>query len=815
MFVKKQASIGRKVARASATRMNGLLAVSIAASLAAGCNLPLAARSTPTAMASPASSVAPTLVPPQPTPTPAPTAIPPLEAADHARFIGDFDRAATFYHSAESDPATADRALLGLALMQLEAQDYTTARATLGSLLASYPQSPAAGEAQFLLGESAAAMADWPGAVAAYQAYLLARPGQLDSYVQERIGQALYESDQPAPAAQAFAAAVSAPRAGDVLYLVEAEADALEKAGSLDAALALYDQVAAGVTSDGARARLDYKSGTLLLVKGPAHDGYTRYVHAVANYPSSSFAYSALVRLVDAGIAVDALQRGMVDYYAEQYEPALAALNLYLSRTPTAVAQALYFRGLTYAALGNTSDSLADLERAISAADTTSALVAEAWFAKADLLAGGENYPGALQAYQDFVAALPAHPRAAEALFSAARLAERAGELPTAATIWQHCARDYPTSEDGPECAHQAGVAFYRTGDYTSAEAQFGVLTSATDPALLSRAWFWVGKARAARGDAAGAQAAWSAAAAADPTGYYSVRGEDMLTGRTPYSGGATPNFAFDLEAEAREAETWVLAEFAPPTPEPLSDVRAMLAADPRFVRGRALWALGLAAEARVEFDSLRRALGQDGPASFYLSRMLLDIGEYPGAIFAARQVLDLAGLDDAGTLDAPSYFNHVRFGPYFAEILLPEAHGYGLDPLLLYAVVRQESLFGVTAVSTSSAHGLMQLLPSTAEDVARYVGLTTYTQADLYRPMINVRLGSAYLARQRDAFGGRIFAALAAYNGGPGNAAVWLDLAGQDDDLLAEVVRYSETRSYLRRIYELYSIYRGIYAGG
>ena len=75
--------------------------------------------------------------------------------------------------------------------------------------------------------------------------------------------------------------------------------------------------------------------------------------------------------------------------------------------------------------------------------------------------------------------------------------------------------------------------------------------------------------------------------------------------------------------------------------------------------------------------------------------------------------------------------------------------------------------------------------------------------------------LGSAYLARQRDAFDGRIFAALAAYNGGPGNAAVWLDLAGQDDDLLAEVVRYSETRTYLRRIYELYAIYRGVYGGG
>ncbi len=658
-------------------------------------------------------------------------------------------------------------------------------------------------------------MADWPAAIAAYQAFLLARPGELDSYVQERIGQALFESDQPGPAAQAFAAAASAPRAGDVLYLVEAEADALEKAGSLEAALALYDEVAAGVTSDGARARLDYKSGTLLLVKGPAHDGYTRFVHAVANYPSTSFAYSALVRLVEAGIAVDPLQRGIVDYYAEQYEPALAALNQYLSGTPSDAPQALYFRGLTYAALGNTSDGLADLERASQAADPTSELVAQAWFAKAELLAGGEDYPGALQAYQQFVLALPAHPRAAEALFTAARLAEQAGELATAATLWQQCARDYPTSEEGPECAHQAGIAFFRTGDSASAEAQFGVLSGSTDPALLSRAWFWVGKARAARGDTGGAQSAWSIAAEADPTGFYSVRAEDLLAGRAPFTASVAPSFAFDLQAEARAAETWVLAEFAPPTPEPTGDVRAMLDADPRFVRGRALWDLGLSDEARAEFDSLRRALIQDGPASFYLSEKLLEIGEYTGAIFAARQVLDLAGMDDAGTLTAPAYFNHVRFGPYFAEILLPEAQAYELDPLLLFAVVRQESLFGVTAVSTSSAHGLMQLLPSTAEDVARSLGLTDYTQADLYRPLINVKLGSAYLARQRDAFDGRIFAALAAYNGGPGNAAAWLDLAGADDDLLAEVVRYSETRTYVRRIYELYAIYRGVYAGG
>ncbi|HLC35580.1 MAG TPA: tetratricopeptide repeat protein, partial [Anaerolineales bacterium] len=162
MFVKMQASFGRSIARASAARISGLLAASIVASLAAGCNLPLAARGTATATAPAASIAAPTLVPPEPTPTPAPTAGPPFETAEHARFIGDFERAAALYHSAAGDPATADRALLGQALMQLEAQDYAAARATLSSLLASYPESPVAGEAQFLLGESAAALADWP-----------------------------------------------------------------------------------------------------------------------------------------------------------------------------------------------------------------------------------------------------------------------------------------------------------------------------------------------------------------------------------------------------------------------------------------------------------------------------------------------------------------------------------------------------------------------------------------------------------------------------------------------------------------------------
>jgi soluble lytic murein transglycosylase len=216
--------------------------------------------------------------------------------------------------------------------------------------------------------------------------------------------------------------------------------------------------------------------------------------------------------------------------------------------------------------------------------------------------------------------------------------------------------------------------------------------------------------------------------------------------------------------------------------------------------------------DARSEFDGLWSSAASDPAGSLYLSRCLAELGYYPGAIQAARKALDAAGLNDAQTLAAPAYFSHIRFGPHFADILAPQAARFSLPPLLLFALVRQESMFGVSAASAANAHGLMQLIPPTAEAVAAELGMGGLTIADLYRPVINVQLGSAYLAGQRDSFGGDLFLALAAYNAGPTAAASWRDLAGGDDDLFVEVIRYDETRNYVRRIFENWVIYRDLY---
>jgi len=750
-----------------------------------------------------------------PAAAPSSTPFPYLQQADHALFLGDYPTALTQYQAALATGSHADQALLGLGRTQLAAGDPETAQLTLQSLISTHPDSPLLGQAQFLLGEADSDLKDYSGSAKGYEAYLSLHPGIIDSYAEENLGDALGAAGQAGLAAQAYAAAANAPRAGSPLPLLEKEGDVLHQGGSDDQALSLYAQIFKISTNDYDKARLDLKMGEILVAQGKTQDGYTRYIDAVANYPLSHDSYLALVELVNAGFQIDELQRGLVDYYADQYQPALAALNRYLASSPTLAAKAYYYRGLTDLALNQPDSAISDLQSAIQQGPSSD-VWDRAWFELADARSAGKgDTAGAIQTYLQFVAADPTHPRAAEALFDAARLAEESRDLATAASLWKRCGQEYASSDDGPDCAHLAGISYYRSNDFPSAQAQFTSLANSTDASIRSRALFWMGKARAAQGDTAGARAQWTQAAQADPTGYYSDRAQDLLVGREPFAPLGQYGLGFDLATERAQAEAWVLQRFPQPTPEPSQAIQAALLNDTRVKRGQALWDLGLYSQAEDEFDQLRGDLSKDAVASFYLTNYLVDLGYYPGAIFSARQVLDLAGMNDATTLTAPAYFSHVRFGPYFADLLLPQAQAYQLDPLLLFAVVRQESLFGATASSTSNAYGLMQIIPSTGEEVAKKLGLTDFTNADLARPVINVKLGTAYLAEQRDALGGNPYVALAAYNGGPGNAAQWQALAPNDPDLFVETVRYAETRTYIKDIYEIYAIYRQLYGAG
>ncbi|MBI1775500.1 MAG: lytic transglycosylase domain-containing protein [Proteobacteria bacterium] len=136
-------------------------------------------------------------------------------------------------------------------------------------------------------------------------------------------------------------------------------------------------------------------------------------------------------------------------------------------------------------------------------------------------------------------------------------------------------------------------------------------------------------------------------------------------------------------------------------------------------------------------------------------------------------------------------------------------------EPALVHAVVRQESGFDARAVSRANAHGLMQLLPSTAKAVAKGLNVRFDSASLLGDPHYNLRLGQAYLSSLLEDFDGSYLAAVAAYNAGPGRVRHWLRDNGDprrgEIDVLdwVEQIPVAETRNYVQRVLEGLQVYR------
>lgn len=777
-----------------------------------GCSLPAALPFGPTATPTVTATFTPA-----PTPTSTPTPVPQvrLEAGEQALAYGDWQAALDAYQTALNTASTTDEqaaAQLGLGITLLRSGRVWEAHAALTVYLDSYPEHADRARGFFQRATAAEAMGQPDQAVQDYDQYLSLRPGRLDAYILELCGDLLRQAGRPAEALVRYQSALASPRLGSAIGVEMKIGRASLEAGDLASAVGQFDRVYQ-MTADGAtRATANLLAGQALEAQGDPQAAYARYLDSVANYPDAYDSYTGLVRIVEAGVPVDDFQRGLVDYYAEAFEPALSAFDRQLAVAPSGTAH--YYRGLTRRALGDAAGAVSDFSAVI---DTypEDPWWADAWLAKAYTeWAYLDRHAVAIQTYLDSAAAVPASASADDALFAAARTSERTGDLATAAAIWLRIPAEYPASELAWQAAFEAGIARYRAGDPAAAREAFQLAESlAVDSGQRAAALLWIGKTRMLEGDAVGTVGDWQAAAAADPTGYYSARAEDLLAGVEAFDPGGVFDFTVDTDAERREAESWLRATFPIVGPEPLTELSPALAGDARLVRGLELASQGLYWEAEAELDDLRQAVENDAESTYRLMHTLLDLRMVRPAIFAARQVLRLAGMDDAATLGAPVYFNHIRFAPYYGDLILPEALSQGFDGLFLLSVVRQESLFEGFATSSASARGLMQVIPSTGQGIANALGWPPdYTTSDLYRPVVSVRFGAYYLAQQRDRFAGDLYTALAGYNAGPGNAEIWKALAPDDPDLFLEVIRLQEPHLYIRRIYEIFAIYRRLY---
>ena len=146
-------------------------------------------------------------------------------------------------------------------------------------------------------------------------------------------------------------------------------------------------------------------------------------------------------------------------------------------------------------------------------------------------------------------------------------------------------------------------------------------------------------------------------------------------------------------------------------------------------------------------------------------------------------------------------------------DIIRQQAADKHLDPALIAGVIYTESRFR-DQTSHAGAKGLMQLLPSTADDIARKSGGTAFVQGDLADPQVNISYGSFYLRYLLKRYGGNVVLAVAAYNAGEGKVDEWIFAArhrGEDFDHTRHIP-FPETRNYVQQVLEMRSRYREQY---
>ena len=783
-----------------------------------------------TAVSQPTSTPLPTVTPlPTATPTLAPTATPqPEERIDlgNAELAnGDFSGAVTQFETgllvAALKPEEREAALYALGVAYVQDGRFTAALNTFNQLLATTAgDAPAA--VYFYMGQALTATEDYRGALGAYQQYLDANP-EMAAYVSPLMAEIYFILGERENGVAAAETAVTGPADRLTEFANRQQlAQLYTDDGRLEDVLAQVDAMLLLAQKEATRGQLTYQAGMLELQLGDSAAAYQRFQTGITQYPRAYESYLGLVQLVDAGVPVDEFQRGMVNYFAASYEPCVAAFDRYLTDAAEINNDAFLYRAYCYEGLGNLETALSVLDASLDPA--------KALFERAEMLARRPAFPEALDAYLTYVAAYPDGADAAAAVWQTAVLTAQLGDVDTAVIRYQALADLYPQHEDAAEALFEAGWLANGLGDVAtaiSAWQQAAEKYPSREFGAASMVWLL----RTLPGLPAETQFASPAAAvtetvtAADlqttvielatsntAVDYYALRAKGILAAERPFASDV-PFVLPDGEETAvlqAEAEVWLQTRLELATDTAVSALSPELAGDIRLIMGEKLWEIGRRESAKLELESLRSDLSEDALSSYQLALYFRDLGLYRSSILAATTVLRLTGSD---VYDAPRFIGQMAYPTYYADLAQPLAGQYGYDARLQFALLRQESLFESFARSGAAAQGLSQVIPDTGAYIAQRLNWPHYENDDLYKPYVGLNFGAYYLAQQLVAFDGDVHAALSAYNAGPGNAARWHNIAGDDLDLYVETVDFWETREYIKRIYTGYEIYVFLYS--
>ena len=148
-----------------------------------------------------------------------------------------------------------------------------------------------------------------------------------------------------------------------------------------------------------------------------------------------------------------------------------------------------------------------------------------------------------------------------------------------------------------------------------------------------------------------------------------------------------------------------------------------------------------------------------------------------------------------------------------YSEYVEKFAYEFNVDPLLIYSIIKAESNFNENAISSSGAKGLMQLMESTATEIANKIDEPLIEAESLLEAEKNIMIGTKYYSELQEKYEGNMLLALAAYNAGIGNVSEWIEQGIiKPDGSDIENIPFKETNMYVRKIINNYKTYNRLY---
>jgi soluble lytic murein transglycosylase len=487
-----------------------------------------------------------------------------------------------------------------------------------------------------------------------------------------------------------------------------------------------------------------------------------QYAEALKAYDDLAQAYAG------AGGGDDiALHRGICQLNSRQPAEAARTLGQVSQKAPDLQAEALYYQAEAYRRTGQLSESGAAVDRLVSR------------YADKNL--------------------------APSAIYNLAQYLDKHSRAGEAAARYRQIAATFPQSEYAPEATYTLGWRAYTERRYSDAARILEQhLASYRYPAskFMGQAGFWAGKAEERLDNRRRALALY-----------------DLVSQRYRfgYDGYVAARRAASLRAAAPglQAEESTLGSQWDQIRRNLTEVQAITetADDSEAARVNRADDLELIGLTEMAIHEMNRAI-DNAPSSPRLNLRLSQIYSGRGDNLQATIVLrraypDLFSYKDS---DLPREAWEILFPLTNWEVIRQEARRYGIDPYVAAGLIRQESVFNPNAVSRVGARGLMQLMPSTGQLIAKRDGTGAITAGDLFNPSLNIKLGMSYLAGLIGQFG-KVEYAAAAYNAGPGRARQWIAEHGSlDMDEWVESIPFSETRGYVQSVLRNSVNYRRLY---